>query len=110
MFATHRATFEALRDLLAAVEVAYAVGPERIDECRVELGSWRRRGIAVGMEEALRRAHLPAARYRHYLALLADAQASSVERRDGGVRIVLFTAGISTSGVVKAVRWSPEPV
>ena len=88
------------------------VGEDRVDGCAREpkdLG-WGCPG-APGLElgAMLQTVHLAPDRYALYRKHLAAIGGDRAARRDSGVTVGLYRAGIATSGAGKNVVWAPTP-
>jgi hypothetical protein len=112
LWSARRADFEALRSMIDADRNLTVVGEDRVDGCAREAKdlSWGCPG-APGLElgAMLRTVRLAPDRYALYRKHLAAIGGDRAARRDSGVTVGLYRAGIATSGVGKNVVWAPTP-
>jgi hypothetical protein len=112
LWSAKRADFEALRSMIDADRNLTVVGEDRVDGCAREAKqlSWGCPG-APGLElgAMLQTVRLGPDRYAQYRKHLAAIGGDRAARRDGGVTVGLYRAGIVTSGVGKNVVWTPAP-
>ena len=110
LWSTRRADFEALRSMIGADRNLTVVGEDHVDGCAREAKhlSWGCPGAPglelVAMLQAVRLAPDRYALYRKHLAAIGGDRAA---RRDSGVTVGLYRAGIGTSSVGKNVVWTP---
>ncbi len=108
----HAADLDELRALIASEPRLSIVGDDRVEDCwRGRDGTW---GCpdAKGLDEHGMLGHvgLPRERWTRYRAVLSSIGGHRVERgRDARVRVMIYGAGIVTSGTSKDLLWSPAP-
>jgi hypothetical protein len=114
LWSAKRADFEALRSMIDADRSLTVVGEDRVDGCAREAKhlSWGCPG-APGKElelgAMLQTVRLAPDRYAQYRKHLAAIGGDRAARRDSGVTVGLYRAGMVTSGVGKNVIWTPTP-
>jgi hypothetical protein len=112
LWSARRADFEALRSMIDADRNLTVVGEDRVDGCAREPKdlNWGCPG-APGLElgAMLRTVRLAPDRYALYRKHLAAIGGDRAARRDSGVTVGLYRAGIAPSGVDKNVVWTPAP-